>query len=108
MEADQVRVQEALQKLFPLEEDLEDCRCRERLVEIEANVRLDFFTLPNVLGNEHVLVTVHPDGLSVEQLTDLMNSSGQTMAYSTELGKVLRIHLQMITRIDKIVHVRPN
>ena len=81
MEANQVRVQEALQKLFSLEEDLEDGRRRERLVEVEADIRLDLFTLPNELGNKHVLVAVHPDGLSVEQLADLMNSSGQAMAY---------------------------
>ena len=62
-------------------------------MEVEADVRLNLLTLPNELGNEHVLVAVHPDGLSVEQLTDLMNSSGQTMAYRSELGKVLRVHL---------------
>ena len=45
MEAYQVRVKKTLQEVLAFVELVEDCRCRESLVEVKANICLLFTNL---------------------------------------------------------------
>ena len=70
-------MQQALQNDVALQEGLEDRRCWEGLMEVKADVCLDLLKLPNVVGDEHALISVDPDGLRIDHLSHLVDPLGQ-------------------------------
>ena len=77
-------------------------------MEVKANVSLYFLTWSDELGHEHVLITVHPDSLSFKLLANRVNASSDTHIDSSKINPITSFHPHVITRVNKIMHIRPD
>jgi len=75
VEADQVRVQQTLKIFFSFVEGLEHGGGGECLMEVEPYVGFNFLALTDVVGHEHVLVSMDPYCVRIYLSTDFLYTS---------------------------------
>lgn len=74
-------------------------------MEIKSDVCLGLLDLADVVGDEHVLIAVDPNGVGVDILADLVDTLCNLAVDRFELGPIVEPLLQVIARVDEIVHV---
>ena len=58
-------------------------------MEVEADVSLELFVLPDIVWNKHEGVTVDPDSIWVEYLSDFVNSASYLLINFFEFRPVI-------------------
>ena len=82
-------MEQALEQFFAFVEGLENGTGWEGLMKVKADVCFEFLALADIVRHEHELVTVDPNRLRVDQLTDLMDPPCHPSIDSLELGPVI-------------------
>lgn len=75
-------------------------------MEIKPDVCLYLFDLADVVRHEHVLITVDPNRVRIDECADLVYSASYPPVDRFEFCPVVKSLLEVVARIDKVVHVR--
>lgn len=78
-------------------------------MEVKSNIGLDLLTtLSDIVGYQHVLITVDPNRVSVFDLAHLMNLACDCSIDSLEFSPVITFCCLMVTELSEVMHIWSN